>query len=284
MTVRPRPSMTRVAGPRRRRISSFPPVVVTFPSEIAIASTNEGTPFVAILALCKMISADTRISFLFFVFHRLVKKGGSIASAPCSLLVSYDGSGNGVFGELRGWSAVHHRVHVLDSDPIRSVMVLHNVHHGVVSFLVGPVALPLQHGGKRRHGFRSRLDHSLHRVVMSELAHVTAAIFHHVDFVAVVDRLYRGKRHASLRPQAGKHDLFASAFLDRGDKVLVVPRVHGRTLDGFLPREYRSQLRPHIPAEGLRLDRGQNHRYIEHSGGFSECYCVVDDSLAVEIA
>src|SRR5260370_7780191 len=72
MTVRPRPSMTRVAGPHRRRISSFPPVAVTFPSEIAIASTNEGTPFVAILPLCKMISADTRISF--FVFHRLVRR------------------------------------------------------------------------------------------------------------------------------------------------------------------------------------------------------------------
>jgi hypothetical protein len=69
MTVRPRPSMTRVAGPRKRRSSSLRPVAVTFPSEIAIASTNEGTPFVAILALCKMISADTRISF--FVFYRL---------------------------------------------------------------------------------------------------------------------------------------------------------------------------------------------------------------------
>src|ERR1700745_3478705 len=75
MTVRPRPSMTRVAGGRRRRISSFPPVAVTFPSEIAIASTNEGTLFVAILALCRMISADTRISFV--VFHRLLRKGES---------------------------------------------------------------------------------------------------------------------------------------------------------------------------------------------------------------
>src|ERR1700741_556584 len=80
MTVRPRPSITRVAGPRRRRISSFLPVAVTFPSEIAIASTNEGTLFVAILALCKMISADTRISF--FVFHAL-RKGGSKLPPLC---------------------------------------------------------------------------------------------------------------------------------------------------------------------------------------------------------
>src|ERR1700688_3448969 len=75
MTVRPWPSITRVAGARRLRISSLPPVAVTFPSETAIASTNEGILFVAILALCRMISADTRISF--FVFQRLVRKDGS---------------------------------------------------------------------------------------------------------------------------------------------------------------------------------------------------------------
>src|SRR5882762_612448 len=143
MTVRPRPSMTRVAGPHRRRISSLPPVAVTFPSEMAIASTNEGTPFVEILALCKMISADTGISF---VFYPPARTGGKQASAPCSLLVSNGGSRNGVFGELRGWSAVHHRVRVLDSDPVGPVMVLHNVHHGIVGLPVSPVALPLQHG------------------------------------------------------------------------------------------------------------------------------------------
>src|SRR5882757_3154914 len=119
---------------------------------------------------------------------------------------------------------------------------------------------------------------------MSELTHVTAAIFHDVDFVAVVDRLYCGKRHASLRPQPSKHDLFAPCLFNGRNEVLVVPRVHRRTLDGFLPREYGSQLRPHIPAEGLRLDCGQNHRYIEHPCGFSECHGVVDDSLAIEIA
>src|ERR1700740_3167113 len=99
--VRRRPSMTLVAGPRRRRISSLPPIAVTFPSEIAIASTNEGAPFVAILALCNMMSEDTRISF--FVFQRLLE-GRKQASALRSLLVSYGRSGHGVFGEFRGWS------------------------------------------------------------------------------------------------------------------------------------------------------------------------------------
>ena len=76
--MRRRPSMTRVAGPRRRRISSFLPVAVTLPSEIAIASTNEGTPFVAILALRNMISADTVISLSGF---KWIEKGGG-DSAP----------------------------------------------------------------------------------------------------------------------------------------------------------------------------------------------------------
>src|SRR6266446_5051013 len=119
---------------------------------------------------------------------------------------------------------------------------------------------------------------------MSELTHVTAAIFDHVDFIAVVDRLDRRKRNTGLRPKAGNENLLTFAFFDRGDKVFVVPRVHGRTLDGFLSREYGSQLRPHIPAEGLRLDGGQNYGHIEYPCGLSECHGVVDDSLAVEIA
>src|SRR6202795_1061680 len=78
--------------------------------------------------------------------------------------------------------------------------------------------------------------------------------------------------------------LSSHEFIEERNKVFGVPRVHRRAFDGFLPREYGSQLRPHIPAEGLRLDCGQNHRYIEHPCSFSECHGVVDDSLAVEIA
>src|SRR6185369_1512132 len=47
-------------------------------------------------------------------------------------------------------------------------------------------------------------------------------------------RLYRRRRNTFLGPKAGNENLLASAFFDRGDKVFVVPRVHGRTLDGFL--------------------------------------------------
>ena len=48
--VRPVPSITTVAGPRRRRISGSVCAAMTLPSLIAIASTNDGTPFVANLA------------------------------------------------------------------------------------------------------------------------------------------------------------------------------------------------------------------------------------------
>src|SRR5271169_2987105 len=144
MTVRRPPSMTRVAGPRRRKISSLRPVAVILPPEIAIASTNEGRPFVAILALCNMISADTRISW--FVFQRLWE--GRKQVPPASLFVSSNPSGNCVLGKFRSWRTVHHRVGVLSTYPVSSVVALHNVHHGIVSFLVSPVALPLQHGGE----------------------------------------------------------------------------------------------------------------------------------------
>src|SRR6266850_210613 len=281
MMVRRRPSITRVCGPRRRRISSSFPTAAIFPAVTAIASTNEGTPFVAILALCKMSSADTTVSVS--SFSKWIEKGGG-PSARLVLLVSCSQLGNRVLGEFRGWRTVHHRVCVLDADPVCSVVVLHDVHHGIVGSPMGPIALPFQHDRQRRDRLRAGLNDALHCVAVSKLAHVAAAIFHDVDFVTVMNCLNRRKRNTGFRPKAGNENLLASAFFDRGDKVLVVPGVHGRTLDGFLSREYGSQLRPRVPAEGLRLDRCQNHRYIEHSCGFPERHGVVDDSLAVEIA
>ena len=136
---------------------------------------------------------------------------------------------------------------------------------------------------RARPSFGRKTHYNIHRN-NTRVAHIAAGIFHDVDFVTVVKRLYRRQRNTGLRPKAGNENLLASAFFDRGDKVFVVSRIHRRTLDGFPPRKYGSQLRPHIPAEGLRLDRGQNYGHIEYPCGFSECHGVVDDSLAVEIA
>src|SRR6266436_4838871 len=280
MTVRRRPSITLVCGPRRRRISSSFPTAAIFPAVMAMASSSDGSPFVAILALCNMRSADTAVSVRFL---KWVEKGGG-HSALRVLLVSCSQRGNRVLGKFRGRRTVHHGVCVLDADPVCSAVALHDVHHCIVGSAMGPVALPFEHAGQRRDWLRAGLNDALHCIVVSKLAHIAAAIFHDVDFVTVMNCLNRRKRNTGLRPKAGNENLLASASFDRGDKVLVVPRVHGRTLHGFLPREYGSQLRPHVPAKGLRLDRCQNHRYIEHPCGFSECHGVVYDSLAVKIA
>src|ERR1700686_4805764 len=141
MMVRRRPSITRVCGPRTRRISSSLPTAAIVPAVMAIASTNEGTPFVAILALCNMRSADTAVSVP--AFSKWIEKGGG-NSARRFLFVNCGQRGNRVLGKFRGLSTVHHRVRVLDTYPICSVMVLHDVHHRIVGALVGPIALPLE--------------------------------------------------------------------------------------------------------------------------------------------
>src|SRR6266478_6748823 len=129
MTVLRRPSITRVCGPRRRRISSSFPTAATFPAVMAIASTNEGTPFVAILALCNMSSADTAVSVS--SQSKWIEKGGG-GSARRVLLVSCDGNGDCILGKFRVRRAVDHRVRVLDADPVGSVVVLHDVHYRIV--------------------------------------------------------------------------------------------------------------------------------------------------------
>src|SRR6266481_1773455 len=177
MTVRRRPSITRVCGPRRRRISSLLPTATIFPSDMAIASTSGGNPFVAILALCNMRSADTAVSVRFLQW---VEKGGG-HSALRVLLVSCSQRGNRVLGKFRCWRTVHHGVCVLDADPVCSVVALHDVHHCIVGALVGPIALPFEHDRQGRDRLRAGLYDSLHRVVVSKLAHVAAAIFHDVD-------------------------------------------------------------------------------------------------------
>src|SRR6266700_3722117 len=226
MTVLRRPSITRFCGHRMRRISSSLPAAAILPAVMAIASTNEGTPFVAILALCNMSSADTAVSVS--GFSKWIEKGGG-GSARRVLLVDSDCSGNGVLREFRGRRTVHHCVRVLDADSVSSVVVLHDVHHGVVGAFVGPIALPFEHDRQGRDRLRAGLNDALHRVVVSKLAHVAATILHHVDFVAVMKRLDRWKRNTGLRPKAGDENFLACAFFDRGNTVFVVPRVHGRT-------------------------------------------------------
>src|SRR6266403_1592188 len=180
MTVLRRPSTTRVCGPRRRRISSSLPTAAIFPAVMAIASANEGTPFVAILALCNMSSAGTVISLRVF-------------------LVSCEGGWNYIFGKLRCRQTVDHGVSVFDPNTIGSEMRSHDVHDCVVGSLLSPIALPFEHDGHRGDRLCAGLNDALHGIVVSKLAHIAAAIFHDIDFVAVMNRLHRGKRNTDFR-------------------------------------------------------------------------------------
>src|SRR5216684_3450226 len=64
ITVRPFASMILVLGPRSLKISRSVPIAMIFPSVMATASTNEGTPFVAILALNNIVSTGIEISLV----------------------------------------------------------------------------------------------------------------------------------------------------------------------------------------------------------------------------
>src|ERR1700736_2650591 len=99
ITVRRFASITVVAGPRRRKMSRSLPVAVIFPSVIARASTNDGMLFVAILALCNIVSANI-----------------DSASDPLLLVRSAESRWNHVLGKFRGRSAMNHGVGVLHTD------------------------------------------------------------------------------------------------------------------------------------------------------------------------
>src|SRR5262249_52872169 len=84
-----------------------------------------------------------------------------------SLLVR-DGLGDDVLLEAGRRRAMDHRVGVLDPDPVRPVVGLHDVHYGVVGLPVRPVALPLEHHGECRDRPGAGLDDPLHRVLVGE--------------------------------------------------------------------------------------------------------------------
>src|SRR5262245_12097897 len=55
-----------------------------------------------------------------------------------------------------------------------------------------------------------------------------------------------------------------------------------RSISGC-PREHGLDLRPHVTAEALGLDGGEDDGHVEEAGGLREDEVVVDDGLAVEV-
>src|SRR4051794_27783914 len=116
MAVRPPASITSVRSPRCSSMSWSVPAARNLPSLIATASTNDGSPLVAILALWRMTSAGIWSSF----------------PRAASLLVCRGAGRDAVFGELRRRGAVDHRVGVLHADAVRPEVGLHDVEDRVV--------------------------------------------------------------------------------------------------------------------------------------------------------
>ena len=61
---------------------------------------------------------------------------------------------------------MHHRVCVLHTHAICAKMGFYDVHNGIISVALRPIALPLQHHRERCNRLGTRLDHALHRVVV----------------------------------------------------------------------------------------------------------------------
>src|SRR5271167_165755 len=184
---------------------------------------------------------------------------------PFVLLLAWRWSlGNDVCGQLRRRSSVYHCVCILDADAVRATVSLHDVHDRVVCVCLRPIALPFEHHGQCGNGFGASLNHALHRIFVSKLADVAAAIFDHIDFVAVVNGLDGWQRDAGLCPQSRQNNLFPTALFDRGNEVLVIPGIHRGTLDWDLVRKYSLDLRPKISAETLALHRAEDDWEREH--------------------
>ena len=178
---------------------------------------------------------------------------------------------------------MHHGVGVFHADAVRTEVALHHVHDGVVSVALSPVALPLEHRGKSGDGLCAGLDNPAHRVVVSQLADVATAILGDINLIAIVDHLNGWQSDTGLGLQASEHDFLPAGFFDCRNEVLVVPRIHRGALDGLLIGKDRFELRPHVPAEALRLDGSQHNRHFEDARCLTKGDGVVDDGLPVEI-
>src|SRR6266699_1419107 len=142
ITVRPFASMILVLGPRSLKISRSLPIAVIFPSVMATASTNEGTPFVVILALYNIVSAGIEISLVQPLCWEpfLRPEGGEFPALwPPYLLVSSNKRRDLVFRKFRRRCAMDDGVRVLHTNAIGSHVRFHNIHDGVVSVLVRPI-------------------------------------------------------------------------------------------------------------------------------------------------
>ncbi len=161
-------------------------------------------------------------------------------------------------------------------------MLAHDIHHRGVGLFARPVTLPLQHHLLPGHRDHARLDHALHREVVGFFGGAAGGVRHHINFVVAFQHRAQGKAVvAHFGPQTGHHDLLLAVGLQRVAHLLVVPGVHGGTLQNVLTREHVQQLRIGIAGEAFGLNGGDDGWDVEHLSRFRQRHGVVFQHLAV---
>jgi hypothetical protein len=139
---------------------------------------------------------------------------------------------------------MNHRVAIFDADAISAIVRLREVHYGVVRVPVCPVALPFQSHREGRHWFCSRLDNTTHRIVMCELVNVAAAVFDHVNLVAIVGFITRGPMSipCGVRRTFEKIANFRDvSHKPRSTRTIIRDRTYDRSLVGVQGWPHRSR-------------------------------------------
>ena len=161
-------------------------------------------------------------------------------------------------------------------------MLAHDIHHRGVGLFARPVTLPLQHHLLPGHRDHARLDHALHREVVGFFGGAAGGVRHHINFVVAFQHRAQGKAVvAHFGPQTGDNHFLLAVGLQRVTHFLVVPGVHGGTLQNVLAREHVQQFRIGIAGEAFSLNGGDDGWDVEHLSRFRQRHGVVFQHLAV---
>src|SRR5207253_8432134 len=161
-------------------------------------------------------------------------------------------------------------------------MLQHQLHDGLVSLLVGPVALVFQQYLLPGHRNGPGLDHPLHGHVMGLLRGATRSVGDNIDLESFLHRFQCRKGQTNLGPERRHYQLLAPGGLDRCYQVPVAPGVHRSALDRLLTREYAQDLGPDIATETGGFDGGENRWHVEQFSGLGQRNVVVLQLLAVD--
>src|SRR5262249_30839676 len=132
--------------------------------------------------------------------------------------------------EFSGFLPMNHCVSVLHAHSISAAVLLHDIHHLVVGLAPRPIALKFKHGLNPSHRYSTSLNNPLHSHIGGHLRHGAAMVSNDVNLVAGFDCLNCRESDADLGPKPSHNYFLPAGRLDRGDVVLILPRIHARSL------------------------------------------------------